>query len=124
MKKITVLLAFAFALGLSTSAFAVTQFSHLTGEDGAPDGDYVADSSAMLEAYRTSTNVILIADTTDDQTGYAVGAGHTQGTRIFTSSSGNSQIEVTDLEAGTKPTAENIEAEVTGIDPVDDAAGS
>lgn len=123
MKKLILLAALAFVLSFVSTPFAATEFTH----DAAPNGDFDnTNGSAMINAYRTSTNVVLIAET--DATGfeYVVASGHTQGNRIYSSGSGDAQINMTEIAAGDLPiTNASIETVlgVTVANPIEEGEG-
>ncbi len=107
MKKISIFLVMMFVLGLSVSAIAATDFDE--------DGTTVADSD-LLSDYVTSTNVLLTADTSTDQASYIVAAGHSQGTKIYTSGSESATIDDSTAVAGDHPTDGEIQAAAADAD--------
>lgn len=84
MKKLAILVSVGFMLCMATSSFAATTFLH---NEAPTDLD-----NDLLSAYRTSTNVVLVAETSDDNSYYEVVAGHNQGNRMFASSSSVAQL--------------------------------
>lgn len=111
MKKLILLTALAFVLSFVSSPFAATKFVH----NLAPDGDFDNTSSLMIDAYRTSTNVVLIAETDDTGFEYIVAAGHTQGNRIYSSGSGDAQINMTEIAAADLPIDDGAIETVLGV---------
>lgn len=94
MKKLAFLIAIAFVFSLSTPLMAASTFTH----NAVPEGDIATDASQMIVAYRTSTNVVLVAD--GDNAAYEVVAGHNQGNRMFSSGSGLAQLFWADKVVG------------------------
>ena len=108
------------ALIFSIASFAVASTTFT--DDAIPSGDYTADTNKLLDNFRTSKNVILVADNGGDQTVYTVAAGHTQGNKIYSSTSNSSTIKEDDVWKvdAVRPTQATITAKATGIDPLED----
>jgi hypothetical protein len=91
MKKIMAVFAVGFLLGFPLAAMSATTF---TG-NAEPTGE---DVTGIINQFRTSTNVTLIALGTTST--YAAVAGHLNGTREFGSSSGDSKLYWQSKEVG------------------------
>ena len=91
MKNLILFTIVGFVLSVS-SAVADTTFSN----DAVPDP--VVTSGSVLEGYRTSSNVVLIAK--GSTASYNAVAGHEQGDTMYGSSAGDSVIYKTDKVAG------------------------
>lgn len=92
MKKMTVLFAMALLLGFPLAAMSETTFS----DSAKPDGEEV---KGIVSQFRTSTNVLLIAEGTNST--YAAVSGHLNGDRRYGSSSGDSKLYWKSKVAGT-----------------------
>jgi hypothetical protein len=93
-KVCTLVLMFGFLL-ISGFAFSQNTKFDATGED-------LDTGSALLDQFRTSKNVLLLASSS--KTTYAAISGHSQGDKQYGSASGDSKIYFQSKKEGVDPT--------------------
>ena len=107
MKKISVLFTMVLLFGLPLAAMSETTFVW----NAEPNGETLTEDS-VIERFRTSTNVTLVAEGT--QVFYVAVSGHLSGNRAYGSSSEDAQLFWQGKESGS--------SDVGGVLP--DATGS